>query len=185
MENLYHLSNWISRKYLNFMKRRENAVTEIEKCGSSREVLKEQWALQVKKQTEPAPRESISMLYTLKLTLSQGQQRNAVRKLVGSILLLKSDLQAAKKLKRSTRHVDYDEVDQDEVEDIDNRIRSLERQLGSSSRNLNLEKAENDEFLRARLKALAIKRKLLPKLVSRKFEAARLNHGYHKSTFGE
>lgn len=107
-----------------------------------------------------------------------------MKKLVGSLLLLKSQLKSANKRVKRTQKEDEDEELEDEVEQIEAKIRTLERQIGGGSQNLTLRTAENDGFLQSRLKALVIKQRLLPRLVSRKFEASRLTHGYHKSVLG-
>lgn len=78
-----------------------------------------------------------------------------------------------------------EETDEEaDTEQIQVKIRSLERQLGTGSQRLTLERAENDDFLKSRIKAMTIKQRLLPRLVARKFEAARLTHGNHQSIFG-
>lgn len=140
------------------------------------------------KQTEDVPRQCV-LIWEANSYIQIGQQRNSVRKLVGSLLLLRSQMKTAKnQLQRFQRDgVDEDilEEAQAEINELESRIQGLQNRLGEGSQHRTLAAAEQDEFLKSRLKAQEIKRILVPRLIARKFESSCLNHGSHRSVFGK
>lgn len=187
-ELLYRFGEWIDRKLLNLQKRKDSSNQELESCGVSMDILREQWKKQVSKQTETIPRQYFLSQGT-QSDITSGQQRNSIQKLVGSLLLLRSQIKTAKnqlqRFKRENMDEEILEEVQSEVNELESKIQRLESQLGEGSRHKTLAAAERDEFLKSRLKAQEIKRILVPRLIARKFESSRLAHGSHRSVFGK
>ncbi|KAJ7300479.1 hypothetical protein DFH08DRAFT_828432 [Mycena albidolilacea] len=56
--SLFRLGEWISRRYRHSRSKRVEAMDALRESGKSKELLREQWHLQVESQTRPLPRRS-------------------------------------------------------------------------------------------------------------------------------
>ncbi|KAJ7754282.1 hypothetical protein B0H14DRAFT_2405032, partial [Mycena olivaceomarginata] len=170
---------WIARRYKHSLGKRAEATKALRECGKSKDVLRDQWNLQVAAQTKPLPRTS----------KTRGQQA------VNAVMLLRSAIQ--------TRRVHLDELRQkylDAVEAEDDDAAMYEREfkqaqaaLTTSVANLRrkeaalgvneydeLEALATSEYMRARMNARALKLRLRERLRARKFEMDVVERAYRR-----
>ncbi|KAJ7796379.1 hypothetical protein B0H14DRAFT_3494859 [Mycena olivaceomarginata] len=177
--SLLRLGEWIARRYKHSLGKRAEATKALRECGKSKDVLRDQWNLQVAAQTKPLPRRQ----------KTRGQQA------VNAVMLLRSAIQ--------TRRVHLDELRQkylDAVEAEDDDAAMYEREfkqaqaaLTTSVANLRrkeaalgvneydeLEALATSEYMRARMNARALKLRLREQLRARKFEMDVVERAYRR-----
>lgn len=59
--SLLRLGEWIARRYKHSLGKRAEATKALRECGKSKDVLRDQWNLQVAAQTKPLPRTSVHL----------------------------------------------------------------------------------------------------------------------------
>ncbi|KAG6822112.1 hypothetical protein H0H92_015217, partial [Tricholoma furcatifolium] len=157
-----NLGLWLIRRTLHTEKKFEDANVILQRCGYSKEYLREQWMDQVKAQTKPLPRQSRSA------------GKDAQERELNKILL---------------NHATEPDVHADTIQelaalrnnirDIDLTISKKSELLGVSDRT-RLQKLINNPFYAARVNAIALKMRLQDRLRSRKFEMERVERSFRK-----
>ncbi|KAL0568779.1 hypothetical protein V5O48_013194, partial [Marasmius crinis-equi] len=177
-ESLTTLAQWLVRKRSNAYSREWQANEELRKCGVNEEVLKEQWAEQVKSQTKPLPKQSTK------------QGKNAVEE----VLRLRSSVDILTTRVRELEDVTVDLGEpqykvasaQVELPGAKSKLREAQRSLKSKESALGVEGKRRIEhlaqspFIQHRMNALALKTRLREKLRARKFERDRLERSFRK-----
>ncbi|KAJ7652934.1 hypothetical protein B0H17DRAFT_1147272 [Mycena rosella] len=154
--SLANLGEWIRRRRLHSIKKRAEATQALQDCGKPLSLLRRQWALQVKTQTQPLPRRS----------KNKGQQA------VNAVMLLRTALKVRKTQVIQIRHKFLDAVEEEdpdaagyEVElaaaeeaqaTAERHLRNKEDALGVSQRQA-LHTLATSQYLRLRMNAHALK----------------------------
>ncbi|KAJ7704889.1 hypothetical protein B0H17DRAFT_1156918 [Mycena rosella] len=177
--SLVNLGEWIRRRRLHSIKKRAEATQALQDCGKSLSLLCRQWALQVKTQTKPLPR----------CSKNKGQQA------VNAVMLLRTALKVRKTQVIQIRHKFLDAVEEEdpdaavyEVElaaaeeaqaTAERHLRNKEDALGVSQRQA-LHTLATSQYLRLRMNARALKRRLRDRPRSRKFELDRVERSFRR-----
>ncbi|KAJ7679817.1 hypothetical protein B0H17DRAFT_1206333 [Mycena rosella] len=177
--SLANLGEWIRRCRLHSIKKRAEATQALQDCGKPLSLLRRQWALQVKTQTQPLPRRS----------KNKGQQA------VNAVMLLRTALKVRKTQVIQIRHKFLDAVEEEdpdaagyEVElaaaeeaqaTAERHLRNKEDALGVSQRQA-LHTLATSQYLRLRMNAHALKRRLRDRLQSRKFKLDRMERSFRR-----
>ncbi|KAJ7717766.1 hypothetical protein B0H14DRAFT_3521899 [Mycena olivaceomarginata] len=147
--SLLHLGEWIARRYKHSLGKRAEATKALCECGKSKDVLRDQWNLQVAAQTKPLPRRQ----------KTRGQQAvnakylNAVEAEDDDAAMYEREFkQAQAALTTSVAN-----------------LRRKEAALGVNEYD-ELEALATSEYMRARMNARALKLRLRERLRARKFE---------------
>jgi len=185
-KSLENLGSWLHRKWVLTQNRKnaaERDLVELKEIGITERLLRDEWAAQVKEQTRPNLRQS----------------KNAADKVIGEILGLKQslntyvrqahDLELMLESGQYGSYMDALEV-QLQVEELNEKCARLKKamsqkkgSLGVDGR-LNLERLMGDNFLRNRVNALALKKRIRNRLCQRKFELEALERVYRKTING-
>ncbi|KAJ7450463.1 hypothetical protein FB451DRAFT_1186860 [Mycena latifolia] len=177
--SLMHLGDWICRRHLHSVQKRRDAEEALRECGKPMAVLRAQWDFQVKAQTKPLPRR-------LK---TKGQQA------VNSVLIMRSALKTRSIELRRLRDTYLDAVmDEDPdaglhqvafktaeeaMKATECKLREKEAALGVAERQ-SLNGLADSEYMRLRMNARALKRRLRDRLRGRKFELDRVERSFRR-----
>ncbi|KAJ7434666.1 hypothetical protein FB451DRAFT_1344870 [Mycena latifolia] len=171
--SLMRLGEWIRRP------KRSEAQSVLLKCGQPITLLRTQWALQVKTQTKPLPRRS----------KNKGQQA------VSAVILMRGALKAREAQLEKLRQSYLDavmeedpmaalhEVAFDSATEVFTRaeakLRQKEAALGVSECQV-LSGLVKSEYMRLRMNARALKRRLRDRIRSRKFELDKVERSFRR-----
>ncbi|KAJ7687025.1 hypothetical protein B0H17DRAFT_1203874 [Mycena rosella] len=177
--SLANLGEWIRRRRLHSIKKRAEATQALQDCGKPLSLLRRQWALQVKTQTK----------LLLRRSKNKGQQA------VNAVMLLRTALKVRKTQVIQIRRKFLDAVEEEdpdaavyEVElaaaeeaqaTAERHLRNKEDALGVSQRQA-LHTLATSQYLRLRMNARALKRRLRDRLRSRKFELDRVERSFRR-----
>ncbi|KAJ7687773.1 hypothetical protein B0H17DRAFT_1203476 [Mycena rosella] len=177
--SLTNLGEWIWRRHLHSMKKRTDATAALARCGKPVSLLREQWALQVKTQTKPLPRRS----------KNKGQQA------VNAVMLMRTALKVRRTRVTEIRNRFLDAVQEEDPEapvyqvelaaaevavaTAESQLRNKEAALGVSQRHA-LHTLATSQYLRLRMNARALKRRLHDRLRSRKFELDKVECSFRR-----
>ncbi|KAJ7462893.1 hypothetical protein FB451DRAFT_1341052 [Mycena latifolia] len=175
--SLTRLGEWIRRRHYHSAKKRSEAQGVLLECGQPIALLRAQWALQVKTQTKPLPRRS----------KNKGQQAvNAVILMHGALKARETQLE---KLRQSYLDAVMEEDPSAPLHEVafdsaneaftkaEAKLRQKEGALGVSERQA-LRGLVNSDYMRLRMNARALKRRLWDRLRSRKFELDKVEHSF-------
>ncbi|KAL0061974.1 hypothetical protein AAF712_011184 [Marasmius tenuissimus] len=181
--NLPKLGAWIVGKSSSTVGRLHEGEQAVLKSGKSEEFLREQWRLQVDKQTAPLKRHS------------KGQGKQAVEEVIclrTSVEVLTSELSEYRKILSNVDAPLFQvAMAQEKVGDTKTRLSSAERSLKIKERALGVTGEQriqhlwNSVFLEKRMNARAIKTRLVAKLRARKFERDRLERTFWSQLNGK
>ncbi|KAJ7580921.1 hypothetical protein C8J56DRAFT_1057894 [Mycena floridula] len=166
------MGRWLARKWTALLERQAKAKEELAGAGVSVDELKQQWQAQVEEQTKPLQRQSkklgsIAVQQILDLKELERVEKEDLADL----------LQASK---------DNDEV-LSEIYDCRRRIKDLQNHINkkkavlSVDATLDLNTLLDDNYLQARMNALAVKTRLQSQLCDRRFEVDALTKNYRSS----
>ena len=159
-------------------------MASLDDLNISKNVLRAEWAAQVKEQTKPLARCSA----------------NLANKIIEEILALQTTLRSYKldmtKLEEMIETGQYEgEMDANEAiihgEQLQSKCNHLERAISKKKSTLdvdgrlNLSKLMNNKFLQVRMNALALKKRIRSRLTQRKFELDGLERAYRNNTSSE
>ncbi|KAJ7635871.1 hypothetical protein B0H17DRAFT_961379, partial [Mycena rosella] len=177
--SLTNLGEWIRRRHLHSMKKRTEATAALAGCGKPVSLLRKQWALQVKTQTKPLPR----------CSKNKGQQA------VNAVMLMRTALKARRTRVTEIRNRFLDAVQEEDPEapvyevelaaaevavaTAESQLRNKEAALGVSQRQA-LHTLATSQYLRLRMNARALKRRLRDCLRSRKFELDKVERSFRR-----
>ncbi|THU87648.1 hypothetical protein K435DRAFT_681343, partial [Dendrothele bispora CBS 962.96] len=173
---------WLRRKTRQCNVRRLQAESDLRESGQEISFLKSQWDDQVKYQTQPLPRQKKN---AAKAAVQEALRlNNALDTLEAKI----SDLEAVILSRASEQYqtvAAHDELQKarQSRDEMRKRLFDKEKALGITEKR-QLRNLKNDAFLTKRLNARALKERLRQKLISRKFEYARLKRSYRKQKTG-
>ncbi|EJD40664.1 hypothetical protein AURDEDRAFT_69821 [Auricularia subglabra TFB-10046 SS5] len=175
--SLWKIGVWLRRKHGEAVRRLAEARIALASCGVDEQELRAQWAAQVKAQVQKPPRASgatadktideILVLMGLVGDLKQ-QIRDDRAKLRKAHAMTSPERQ---KLQESIDGATRD------IESTESRIASLHETLGTE-RARRLEKLRGDAYIRARVKARALRAAIRDHLVHHKFEHRKLERAF-------
>jgi hypothetical protein len=183
MKSLHGLGLWLSRKWAACQERKQQAVEILNEKQVPENVLREEWAAQVKEQTKPLVRQS----------------RDLANKIIQEILTLKSshDLHQAEirryegMLESGVYEEGLDVIDVTlYLEELTKKDISVEQAIKQKKKSLDvdgrlsLHNLLDDKFLQLRMNALALKNRIRIRLRQRKFELEGLERAYRHSQNG-
>ena len=182
-KSLLNLGDWLRRKWVSMNTRKLEALGVLEELADlsiTEDTLREEWAAQLVAQTKPMPRQS----------------KNLADKLIEEIIQLKEDTDSCNKeiykfegMIQSGRYQDGWDVSEVRVilSELKEKCNKLERAykskreiLGTDGR-LRLDRLLGNKFLKVRINALALKKRLRTRLQQRKFELDGLERAYRKT----
>ncbi|KAL0565895.1 hypothetical protein V5O48_016120 [Marasmius crinis-equi] len=179
-DSLKDLGAWLSRKLSDARGAEIEGQREMEASGRSEAFLRGQWEAQKAEQTKPLPKKS-----------------NALgKKAVQEVMRLRTSLdlleQKRRELKDVVMNLDAPEWRHDEaVEELPEiqakvvearkKVQGKERLLGVKDSQA-VQHLQNSPFLRERMKALALKNRLVALICARKFQRDRLERSFRKNT---
>ncbi|KAJ7071743.1 hypothetical protein B0H15DRAFT_793346 [Mycena belliarum] len=177
--SLSRLAEWIRRRHFHSVDKRKEAHKLLVESGKSMRLLREQWALQVAAQTKPLPRRS----------KTKGQQA------VNSVLLMRSALKVRNfelgKLRDTFLEAVEDDDESAPIHEVAFRsateaYKAAERKLRQKESALGVEEKQslnglvNSRYMRLRMNARALKRRLRDRLRARKFELDRVERSFRR-----
>jgi hypothetical protein len=183
MKSLHGLGLWLSRKWAACQERKQQAVEILNEKQVPENVLREEWAAQVKEQTKPLVRQS----------------RDLANKIIQEILTLKSshDLHQAEirryegMLESGVYEEGLDVIDVTlYLEELTKKDISVEQAIKQKKKSLDvdgrlsLHNLLDNKFLQLRMNALALKNRIRIRLRQRKFELEGLERAYRHSQNG-
>jgi uncharacterized protein (DUF342 family) len=157
-------------------------------------VLRDCWAAQVKEQTKAAPHKHSSLVSRFVLTLFEGQSRDKGKQAIELILALQKSLDIYKKSVTDLEATlcqgdeDLDVVDvnielqeaRTKVSQISATLKQRRAALGVGER-ARLSRLKNDTYLRVKMNARAVKKRIRDRLRQRKFKLERLERSYRQT----
>ncbi|EJD38989.1 hypothetical protein AURDEDRAFT_17738, partial [Auricularia subglabra TFB-10046 SS5] len=178
---LWNIGVWLRKKHGEAVRRLAEARLALAACGVAEPELRAQWAAQVKAQVQKPARASgaaadktideILVLMGLVGDLKQ-QQRDDRAKLRKAHAMTSTERQ---KLQASIDSANRD------IESTESRMASLHKTLGTE-RARRLEKLRGDAYIRARVKARALRAAIRDHLVHHKFEHRKLEPAFRHQT---
>ncbi|EDR05525.1 uncharacterized protein LACBIDRAFT_302740 [Laccaria bicolor S238N-H82] len=186
-KSLLNLGDWLHRKWKATMEHKDKAgglLAELERKNITENLLREEWAAQVKQQTKPNP----------------CQAKNLADKTIEEILELKEQIQSYKREVNQFENMiqsgnyqgewDLAEVKL-QIEELNEKCKKAEvaRRTKHTSLSvdghLSLDHLLGNKFLQIRVNALALKKRLRNCLQQRKFEIDGLERAHRKTTTNE
>ncbi|GBE80067.1 hypothetical protein SCP_0212700 [Sparassis crispa] len=178
-QSLFSLGHWLNKKWKQCQAKRLVAAEAVEQCGITDEVLREQWAAQVRDQTKPAPRRSrdkgkkaIQTILALQKML--GAYNESVRLLELKLLGDDDDIFSIEEVSLKLMEA------RSKVVNVKQALQRKKTALGVGER-LQLSHLINNAFLRLRMNAHAVKQHIRDRLHQRKFELERLERSYRQT----
>ncbi|KAJ7106146.1 hypothetical protein C8R44DRAFT_834353 [Mycena epipterygia] len=175
--SLFRLGEWIARRHLHSRNKRREAKKVLTDCGKPLAVLREQWALQVATQTKPLTR--------------RGKKRG--EQAVNAVMLLRQALKTRIAQVDKQRQIYLDAVEEEDpdaaifqvqykavAEALTKSVEKLRQKkvaLGVTE-NQQLKTLATSQYIRLRMNARVLKRRLRDLLRSRKFELDKLERSF-------
>ena len=178
------LGSWLSKKWIKMIDRKsgaEDILLGLANNGITLEFLKEEWKKQVAEQTKPLKRQSPQLankeIYDILALLEN------IDRYKGQIELYQNMLESG----------DYEEdLTSIEVQslilDLEKQQTNARKSVANKKKNLsvdgrlNLQRLVDNEFLKKRMNALAVKQRIRDRLRNRKFELENLERSYRKTS---
>ena len=197
--SLEGLARWLCRKWHNCVEKKDTASEGLDQLGFTLEYLRDQWDHQVKAQTAPPPRRSLlGSVSVCHSKSSAGRSQNVVNQAIDTILALETHLKEAqdraKELEITLANpsatsdilsISIELTDsQHTITRLSKLIRAKRGSLGVSAKS-RIQQLRDNEFLRVKLNAHAIKTRLRDWLRHHKFELERLERSYRQTINGE
>ncbi|KAL6302529.1 hypothetical protein BKA93DRAFT_827420 [Sparassis latifolia] len=177
-QSLFSLGHWLNKKWKQCQAKRLVAAEAVEQCGITDEVLREQWAAQVRDQTKPAPRHSrdkgkkaIQTILALQKML--GVYNESVRLLELKLLGDDDDIFSIEEVSLKLMEA------RSKVVNVKQALQRKKTALGVGER-LQLSRLINNAFLRLRMNVHTIKQRIRDRLRQCKFELERLERSYRQ-----
>ncbi|KAJ7194705.1 hypothetical protein GGX14DRAFT_678291 [Mycena pura] len=177
--SLLRLGEWVHRRHRHSKRKRAEAARVLQDCGQPVALLRAQWLQQVKAQTKPLPRQS----------KRRGQQA------VQAVILLRTAVKARQAEVAQLRLVFLEAVDDGDADaDVhqmrydaavealskaQKKLRDKEAALGVVEHQ-ELKKLGKSNYIRLRMNARAILRRMRDRLRSRKFELDRVERSFRR-----
>jgi hypothetical protein len=192
--SLQTLGRWLSRKWHSCQKKLCEARAELGKHSLSEDTLRTQWTEQVHEQTKPIPRmfSFIQIVFIQSQFLWPGRSHNKGKQAIEVILTLGKTLDnynaaidnlEALLLDDAQNTIDTVDVDTQlheyrlKVVKVTKTLQRKKAALGIEDQQ-NLSRLKQNEYLRVRMNALALKKRIRDRLRNRKFELERLERSY-------
>jgi hypothetical protein len=181
MKSLQDLGSWLKRKWINCQRRKTRAIVQLEDLHIAKDILRAEWAAQIKEQTKPLIRRSsnlankiIEEILTLKSTLG----------------LYQSEMLKLEKMMETERYYDGMDIHDATTHHEQLQLKCSRLQLVMDQKRktldvdgrLNLGKLLNNKFLQMRVNALALKKRIRSRLTQRKFELDGLERAYRHAS---
>ncbi|KII83586.1 hypothetical protein PLICRDRAFT_119196 [Plicaturopsis crispa FD-325 SS-3] len=175
-KSLHGLGLWLARRWLHCQRKKSDAAKRLEDCGVSDDVLRREWDAQVNEQTKPAPRRS----------------KNRGKLAVDKILAMQKSEVEFREAEAALEEQLQGEYDEDvDVGDIARELSDIRQKRSAISANIrgrigalgttdraNLHRLATNEYVRVRMNARALKKRIRDRLRQRKFELERLEREY-------
>ncbi|KII82995.1 hypothetical protein PLICRDRAFT_119974 [Plicaturopsis crispa FD-325 SS-3] len=175
-KSLHGLGLWLARRWLHCQRKKSDATQRLRDCGISDDVLRREWDAQVNEQTKPAPRRS----------------KNRGKIAVDKILAMQKSELEYREAEAALEEQLQGEYDQDvDANDIAEELTSIRQRRSALSANIrgriaalgatdraNLQQLATNEYVRVRMNARALKKRIRDRLRQRKFELERLEREY-------
>ncbi|KAJ7204070.1 hypothetical protein GGX14DRAFT_368993 [Mycena pura] len=177
--SLLRMGQWIRRRHFQSARKRREAEKALAECGENVQVLREQWLLQVEAQTKPLPRRN----------KTRGQQA------VNAVILLRAAIKTRQEHVKTLRNTFLEAVDggdpdavmhQVALEAAEEALASAEKLLRDKEKALGvqehqaLHKLVKSTYIRLRMNARALKRRLRDRLRARKFELDKVERSFRR-----
>ena len=197
--SLEGLARWLCRKWHNCVEKKDTATEGLCQLGFTLKYLRDQWDHQFKAQTAPPPRKSLSATVSVCHSKSSaGRSKNVVNQAIEAILALEKRLKGAEDRAKELENIlakpsaTSDILDisveltesQHTITRLSKLIRAKRGSLGASAKS-RIRQLRDNEFLRVKLNARAVKIRLRERLRHRKFELERLERSYRQTVNGE
>ncbi|KAJ7077217.1 hypothetical protein C8R44DRAFT_836767 [Mycena epipterygia] len=169
--SLGRLAGWLLRRTAHCEEKLRDALAELEECGIREEVLRAQWAEQVKVQTKPAPRRSKNHgIAAVEQVLQVRQNSNVLFQRVASLEESLEDEDCTPDVRLYAQlHLDGARAAWKKEKE---KAARLERELG---------KLAHAPYYSARMNARALKERLHAKLRDRKFELDPIERSFRRT----
>lgn len=193
-KSLESLGIWLRRRWFHCQTKKGVAEAALTEVAMEENALRAEWKAQVKAQTKPAPSMLTKSLLDIFIDYFVGQSKTKGKQAVEAVLALDQALLLHRKRVSELELALSDASDVTDVsgqlDDVREHVRKLERSLSQKKRSLgvseqaNLTRLKNNEFLRLRMNALALKQRLRDRLRQRKFEIEKLERNYRHTANG-
>lgn len=188
---MLELGHWMQRKRAHVLDRQTDAASLLKESGVPLEVLEHEWRAQKDAQLEKLPRIHLSCLLTKHLLIIlSGQSKNLADQTITNVVEGQSILRNMKKKLKKAKHGlqqistsgTAEEVDaaQASVDLITSEIARTEgsiaeqRQVLGFTGKAGLKKLKGNVFFQLRTNALALRRRIVQNIISRKFEMEKM-----------
>lgn len=179
-KSLFGLGLWLQKKWVATEEKKRSAkeiLEHVAKKGITVETLQKEWKNQVKEQTLPLKRQSDKLA---------NKEIQEIMILTKNLDELKKELKSVEKmLETGDYEDDMTQISAEEIlEELTEKIRKARRVIeGKKGRltidgRLSLQKLLDNEFLKIRMNALALKQRIRDRLRQRKFEIENLERAY-------
>jgi hypothetical protein len=177
MKSLEHLGSWLNRKWVDCQQRKFKAQGELDELHIGVDILRKEWAAQIKEQTKPLIRRSA----------------NLANKIIEEVLALQSTLHSYKadieKFEQMLETGQYNAgMDANEttiyLQELHVKCGHIQGVIGHKKATLDVDgrlsllRLLNNKFLQKRVNALALKKRIRSRLCQRKFELDGLERVY-------
>ncbi|KII83000.1 hypothetical protein PLICRDRAFT_76994, partial [Plicaturopsis crispa FD-325 SS-3] len=175
-KSLHGLGGWLSRRWLHCQKKKEDAQVRLEGVDIADETLRREWEAQVEEQTRPAPRRSknkgkLAVETILALQKSESEYKEAEAALEAQLLGEYDEDVDAGDIAFELSNV------RSKIANISANIQRKIAALGATERS-NLRRLATNDYVRVRMNARALKKRIRDRLRQRKFELERLERAY-------
>ncbi|KAJ7501610.1 hypothetical protein B0H11DRAFT_1713561 [Mycena galericulata] len=177
--SLLRLAEWIHRRYQHSANKRREAKAALEKSGKSVAFLRAQWSQQVTTQTKLLPRRSktrgqqaVNTVMLLRAAVKTRQE--GVDRLEAAFL----DAVAEERADAAIDQLRF-ETAKEALAKVKEKLVQKETALGVTDRQ-ELKKLTTSQYIRLRMNARALKRRLRDRLRSRKFELDKVERSFRR-----
>ncbi|KAJ7116733.1 hypothetical protein C8R44DRAFT_832625 [Mycena epipterygia] len=177
--SLGRLAGWLLRRTAHCEEKLRDTLAELEECGIREEVLRAQWAEQVKVQTKPAPRRSKNHgIAAVEQVLQVRQNSDVLFQRVASLEESLEDEDCTPDVRLYAQlHLDGARAAWKKEKE---KAARLERELGVDDTTV-LKKLAHAPYYSARMNARALKERLRAKLRDRKFELDPIERSFRRT----
>ena len=182
-KSLLGLGHWLKHRWVKTMHRRNEAtevLAELQQAGISQDLLLEEWAKQVEEQTKPLEKQSKHL---------------ANIAIEGILALYKNIENYSEEIARYEMMLEKEEYEigftaadvQGFLEELERKVKNQKKMIAarkttlSVDGRLNLTNLLDNQFLKLRMNALALKKRIRDRLRHRKFELENLERAYRKT----
>ncbi|KAJ7845029.1 hypothetical protein B0H14DRAFT_2358311, partial [Mycena olivaceomarginata] len=177
--SLLRFGDWIKRRHLHTTRKLREAEKALEECEQSLEVLREQWLLQVQAQTKPLPR----------------RKKNRGEQAVNAVIMLRAAIKTRRMRVSELRDIFLNAVQEDDPDAVmhqaamgaaEEALSKAEKQLHERETALGIQehqalrKLGKSTYIRLRMNARALKRRLRDRLRARKFELDKVERSFRR-----